>query len=78
MPADPIRLPDPIDDAILRYLLSGKAKTLDQAEEMFLDDSLPEVARLVATIASDDELARHPLMVMMLRRGSRGWEDSLL
>jgi hypothetical protein len=44
---------------------------------MYLDASLPEVIRLLESPLSDEELGRHPLLVMYSRHGSRGWEDSL-
>jgi hypothetical protein len=65
-------------DPVLHLLLTGQAKTADEAEEMYLNASLPEVIRLLESPLSDEELGRHPLFVMYRRRGSRGWEDSLL
>ncbi len=55
------------NDPILRLLLRGQARTLEEAEEMYLDASLPEVIRLLQSPLSDEELARHPLMVMLCR-----------
>ena len=36
-------------DPVAQLLLSGKAETLSQAEEMYLDSCLPEVIRLLQT-----------------------------
>jgi hypothetical protein len=63
-------------DAIARLLLSGKAQTLWEAEEMYLDSCLPEVIKLLEGPLSNEELARHPLMVMLRSHGSRGWEEA--
>jgi hypothetical protein len=65
-------------DPVAQLLLSGKATTLREAEELYLDSSLPEVIRLLQSDLSDEELGEHPLLVMYRRHGSRGWEDSLL
>jgi len=66
------------DDPVFRLLLSGRARTAQEAERIYLDNALPEVLALLASPLSDDELARHPLVVMYRTHGSRGWEDSLL
>jgi hypothetical protein len=71
-------LPEIGDDPVLHLLLTGEAQTVSEAEEMYLNASLPEVLRLLQTQMSDEELGRHPLLVMYRRHGSRGWEDSLL
>ena len=66
------------DDPVLRLILDGRAKTLDEAEEIYLDESLPAVLELLQRPISDEELADHPLMTLVRVRGSRGREDSLL
>jgi hypothetical protein len=66
-------LPDPID----RLLLTGRAETVREAEEIYLDACLPEVVSLLNSPLSDDELGRHPLMVMLRSHGSRPWEESI-
>ena len=71
-------VPGVTDDPILRLILAGKARTLDEAEEMYLDESLPEVLELLRKPIPDEELAEHPLMTLLRVRGSRGREDSLL
>jgi hypothetical protein len=65
------------EDPVSRLLLSGKAQTLREAEELFLDTCLPEVLRLLQSPLSDEELGRHPLMVMLRSHGSRGWEEAV-
>jgi hypothetical protein len=77
-----MRLDDPDlaaleQDPVIRLLLEGRAQTVAEAEEMYLNASLPEVYRLLQSPLSNEELAQHPLLVMFRRHGSRGWEDSL-
>jgi hypothetical protein len=71
-------IPGVTDDPVLRLILDGKARTLDEAEEIYLDESLPELIELLRKPIPDDELADHPLMTLLRVRGSRGREDSLL
>jgi hypothetical protein len=78
MPPDEFMIPELDDDPILHLLLTGKARTAAEAEELYLNASLPEVYRLLESPLSDEELGRHPLLVLFRRHGSRGWEDSLL
>jgi hypothetical protein len=70
-------IPELDNDPVFQLLLSGEAKTLDEAEERYLDASLPEVYRLLEGPLTDEELGRHPLIRLLLFRGSRGWEDAL-
>ena len=65
---------DPVADLILH----GEASTVDEAEEVYLDRHLDEVVRLGESTLSDEEFRRHPLIVLLLARGSRGFEDSLV
>lgn len=71
-------LPEIDQDPVLRLLLSGRARTLDEAEEAYLDASMPEILRLIAGDLPDEVLSRHPLLALLRAHGSRGWEDSLL
>jgi hypothetical protein len=71
-------IPQIDEDPVLRFLLSGAAATLDAAEELYLDASMPEILRLLESPFSDEELCNHPLMVLLRSHGSRGWEDSVL
>jgi len=75
-------IPNPIpgvtDDPVIRLLLTGAARTLHEAEEMYLDAALPDILELIAGPLSNEELAEHPLMQLLLAHGSRGWEDSIL
>lgn len=64
-------------DPVSRLLLGGRAQTLREAEEMFLDSCLPEVVRLLESGLSDEELAETPLMRMLRAHGSRAWEESV-
>jgi hypothetical protein len=65
------------NDPVAQLLLSGKAQTLREAEELYLDTCLPEVVRLLQSGLSDEELGRHPHMRMLLAHGSRGWEEAV-
>ena len=78
MSSDDSNIPGVTDDPVIQLLLTGQAATLDEAEEMYLDASLPEVYELLRSPATDEELMRHPLFRLLVVRGSRGWEDSLL
>ncbi len=71
-------IPEADRDPILQYLLRGEARTLDEAEELYLDASLAEITRLIGSEIPDEELSRHPLLVLLRAHGSRGWEDSLV
>ncbi len=64
-------------DPIAQLLLSGRAETLREAEELYLDSCLPEVVRLLESDLSDEQLGRHPLMQMLRSHGSRGWEEAI-
>jgi hypothetical protein len=65
---------DPVVDLILR----GEARTAEEAEELYLDRNLGEIVRLVDSPLSDAEFRRHPLIELLMARGSRGFEDSLV
>ena len=78
MPPSESIMPELDNDPVLHLLLTGQARTVSEAEEMYLNASLPEVIRLLQSPLSNEELGRHPLLVMYRRHGSRGWEDSLL
>jgi hypothetical protein len=71
-------LPEPADDPVVARLLRGEAQTLHEAEEMYLNDSLPELFALAGSDLSNEELADHPLLKLLRAHGSRGWEDSVL
>jgi len=78
MPTSESMIPELDNDPGLHLLLTGQAQTVAEAEEIYLNASLPEVIRLLQGPLSDEELGQHPLLVMYRRHGSRGWEDSLL
>lgn len=69
---------DQFTDPVERLLLSGEASSLAEAEEMVLNDSYEVVLELLRGPLSNDELARHPLLVLYRTRGSRPSEDDLL
>ena len=71
-------IPGVTDDPILHLILSGRAQNLDEAEELFLDESLPAILDLLGSPLRNEELETHPLLVLLRSRGMRGREDSLL
>ena len=77
MPSEPQDITELSSDPVAQLLLRGEARTLREAEEMYLDSCLPEVVRLLQSGLSDEELAGHPLMRMLRAPGSRGWEEAL-
>lgn len=64
-------------DPVVQLLLAGKAETLREAEDLYLDSCLPEVVRLLQSGLSAEFLVRHPLMRMLRAHGSRGWEEAV-
>jgi hypothetical protein len=71
-------IPGVTDDPVLGLILSGRAGDLDEAEELYLDESLPDIVRLVGSALTNADLERHPLLTLLRSRGMRGREDSLL
>jgi hypothetical protein len=71
-------IPGITDDPVLRLILDGRAATLHEAEELYLDASLDEISRLIASPMDNETLLRHPLMQLLASHGNRAWEDSLL
>ena len=65
------------NDPVARLLLTDGAKTLREAEELYLDNCLSEVLKLLQSDLSDEEIGRHPLMQMLRAHGSRGWEEAV-
>jgi hypothetical protein len=60
--------------AIPRLLQSGEAQNIDEAEELFLNRSLPELYRLVGSDMTEEELDNHPLVQLLSIRGDRRLE----
>jgi hypothetical protein len=71
-------IPGVTDDPVLQLILCGRAKSLDEAEELFLDQALPAIVELIGSPIGNAELESHPLLVLLRSRGVRGREDSLL
>lgn len=69
-------IPGVTDDPVLRLILTGRARDLDEAEELYLDESLPAIVSLIGSGVSGEELLAHPLMALLRSRGTRGREDS--
>ena len=72
------RIPGVTDDPVLQLILSGRARSLDEAEELFLDESLPAITELIGSPLSNEALETHPLLALLHSRRMRGREDSLL
>lgn len=72
-PAADVATGDPIAD----LLAAGVLSDVDEAEEAYLDQHLAEIVTLAESSLSDEEFRRHPLVSLLMARGSRGWEDSL-
>jgi hypothetical protein len=58
-------------------LLSGRANTMAEAERLYLDDHLQDIAGLAERL-SDEDFRRHELVRLLLAHGSRAFEDSLM
>ena len=71
-------IPGVTDDPVLQLILSGQARSLDEAEERFLDESLPVIMELIGSSLRNDELENHPLLALLRSRGMRGRDDSIL
>jgi hypothetical protein len=57
-------------------LLSGRASSMAEAENIILDAQLEEIAELAGRL-TDEEFGRHQLVRLLLAHGSRPWEDSI-
>ena len=53
-----------ISDPVERRLLTGRASTVREAEEMYLDSAYPQVLALLESPLTNEELGRHPLFVL--------------
>ena len=78
MPSPHAHIPGVTDDPVIHLLLGGEARSLYEAEEKYLDSAMPQILALLASPLSGEELARHPLLLLVGAHGSRGWEDSIL
>jgi hypothetical protein len=57
-------------------LFSGQAQTAFEAEEMFLDAHLPDLARLALEL-DEKSFKEHEAVKLLLSHGSRPFEDSV-
>jgi hypothetical protein len=71
-PHEPV-LTDPAADLIDQ----GAAASVAEAEELYLETHLQDVLDLVDSDLDDEAFRAHPLIALLLARGSRAWEDSL-
>jgi hypothetical protein len=65
-----------LDDPVIQLILRGRASNLREAEDIYLDESIPNLLELLASPLSNEELEQHPLIKMYARHGGRSWEDS--
>jgi hypothetical protein len=73
----PSHLPsESVNSLIDQLLLSGAASTASEAEEMFLDSHLPEIAQLVVEL-DDASFVKHEAVKLLMSHGSRRREDAL-
>lgn len=75
--ADGLLTSDDVNRTIDDLILSGRAETGLEAERMFLDESVEQIATLVLTLP-EAELTRHAAVRLLMAHGSRPWEDELL
>ena len=66
-----------LEREIDELLISGRANTAAEAENMVLDGHLPEILKLAESLSNED-FGRHELVRLLLAHGSRPWEDSLV
>jgi hypothetical protein len=71
-------VPGVTDDPVIQLLLRGEARTLHEAEEKYLDAAVPDALELLRGPLDNETLSKHPLLILFLAHGSRGWEDSIL
>ena len=69
---------DSVTDPVEVLLLTGRARTVHEAEELYLNSAYPQVLALLESPLSNEELGRHPLLALYRSHGSRPREDSLL
>ena len=68
---------DAVTFGVTELLLGGRAATCAEAEALYLDEHLEEVAALARAPLTEAEFRRHPLILLLMSHGSRGWEDSV-
>ena len=72
----PVLSTESVNAEVDDLLLSGRAKTASQAEEMFLDAHLAGIAQLVLQL-DDSSFQRHEAIKLLMSHGSRRLEDAL-
>ena len=73
---DPLLDSNSVHAEIDQLLLTGKAATASEAESMFLDAHLEDLARLAVEL-DEESFANHEAVKLLMAHGSRTWEDSL-
>lgn len=73
---EPLLDSNTVHEQIDALLLSGKAQTAYEAEEMFLDAHLHDFARLALEL-DDEAFKNHEAVKLLMAHGSRPFEDSL-
>ena len=72
----PLLTTESVNAQVDELLLSGRANTASQAEEMFLDAHLPDITQLVLEL-DDNAFQRHEAVKLLMAHGSRRLEDVL-
>jgi hypothetical protein len=65
-----------VHDQVNELLLTGRAKTASEAENLFLDEHLDDLVRLAMEL-DEETFKRHEAVKLLMAHGSRPWEDSL-
>lgn len=68
---------DAVTLGVTQLLLTGRATSCAEAEALYLDEHLEEVAALARAPLTEAEFRRHPLILLLMSHGSRSWEDSV-
>ena len=67
---------DAVIQTIEQLLLTGAASTASQAEHMFLDSHLEQIAQLILEL-DDQSFEQHEAIKLLMSHGSRRREDAL-
>jgi len=65
-----------VNNEIDDLLLSGRAKTASEAEELFLDTHLSDITHLVLAL-DDKAFQQHEAVKLLMAHGSRRLEDAI-
>ena len=72
----PLISSESVHDQIDALLLDGVATTASEAEQMYLDAHLIDIAHLALEL-DDQTFSQHEAVKLLMAHGGRRWEDSL-